>query len=64
MSLNDGRRRKNRGEEWRRQKCLSKDIVATSAKNAGTASLASEVGFGRDVRRADGGTALVHVTDL
>jgi hypothetical protein len=64
MGLNVGRRRKNKGEEWRRQNCVSKNIVKTSAKNAGTANLASDVGVGWYVRQQGGGTVLVHVTDL
>jgi len=64
MSLNDGRRRNNKGEERRRQKCLSKYIVTTSVKNAGTANLASEVGVGWYVRQEGEGTVLVRVTDL
>jgi hypothetical protein len=63
VSLNDGRRRNNKREEWRRQKCVSKDIV-TSARNAGTANLASEVGVGWYVSQEGEGTVLVHVTDL
>ena len=64
MSLNDGRRRNNKGEEWRRQKCVSKDIVTTSARNAGTANLASEFGVGWYVRQEGEGKVLVHITDL
>jgi len=64
MSLNDGRRRKNKGEEWRRQKCVSKDIVTASARSARTANLASEFGAGWYVRQECEGTVLVHVTDL
>jgi len=64
MSLNDGRRRNNKREEWRRQKCVSKDIVTTSARNARTANLASEVGVGCYLRQGGEGTVFVHVTDL
>jgi hypothetical protein len=64
MSLSDGRRRNNKGEESRRQKCLSKDIVITSARSAGTANVASEFGVGWYLRHECEGTVLVHVTDL
>lgn len=64
MSLNDGRRRNNKGEEWRRQKCVSKDIVTTSARNAVTANLASEVGVGCYLRQEGEGAVLLHVMDL
>lgn len=64
MSLNDGRRRNNKGGEWRRQKCVSKYIVTTSARNAGTANLASEVGVGCYLRQEGEGTVLVHVTEM
>jgi len=64
VSLNDGRRRNNKREEWIRQKCVSKDIVTTSARNAETANLASEVGVGWYMSQEGEGTVLVHVTDL